>query len=100
MQGASRFRRAGRRFDERPVTLTVGTRSFLRLRRCEPVAMEHVFPVKSLCIARECSTTCRSTRKRAWQRMPILRLPWAKSLSLVAIPAAGWQKAMVAALAR
>jgi hypothetical protein len=41
-----------------------------------------------------------STRKRAWQRMPLLRLPWAKSLSLVAIPAAGRQKAMVAALAR
>jgi hypothetical protein len=32
---------------------------------------------------------CMSTRKRAWQRMPLLRSPWAKPLSLVGIPAAG-----------
>ena len=62
--------------------------------------MEHVFPVVCFCIARQMLTTGMSTRKRAWQRMPLVRSPWAKSLSLGAIPAAGWQRAMVAVLAR
>ena len=33
------------------------------------------------------NATCISTRKRAWQRMPLLCSPSAKSLSLVGIPA-------------
>ena len=33
------------------------------------------------------NATRMSTGKRAWQRMPLLRSPWAKSLSLVGVPA-------------
>jgi hypothetical protein len=51
--------------------------------------MEHVFPVVCFCIARQMLTTSMSARKRAWRRMPLLRSPWAKSLSLAGIPAAG-----------
>jgi hypothetical protein len=32
-------------------------------------------------------TTCMSTRKKAWQRMLLLRSAWAKSLSVRGIPA-------------
>jgi hypothetical protein len=45
-------------------------------------------PVGCFCIARRLMTTCMSTRKRAWQRMPLPRSPSAKSLWLGAIPAA------------
>jgi hypothetical protein len=45
--------------------------------RCDPVAMEHVFPVVCFCIERQLLTTS-STRKRAWQIMPLLRSPSAK----------------------
>ena len=73
----------------RDSNLSPGRFRFWGCRRSEPVAMEHVFPVECFCIARQMLTTCMSTRKRAWQRMPLLRSAWAKSLSLGAIPAAG-----------
>jgi len=49
--------------------------------------MEHLSPCGCFCVARRLMTTCMSTRKRAWQRMPLPRSPSAKSLSSGAIPA-------------
>jgi hypothetical protein len=60
--------------------------------------MEQVFPVVCFCIARQMLTTCMSTRKRAWQRMPFLRSQSAKPLSLLAIPTAGYTGGNVALL--
>ena len=44
------------------------------------------FPCDVFCIAPQMLTICMSTRKRPWQRMPLLHSPWAKSLSLRGYP--------------
>src|SRR6266851_8038733 len=47
-----------------------------------PSAMEHVFPCGMFLHCASNADTCMSTRKRAWQRILLLRSAWAKSLSL------------------
>jgi hypothetical protein len=49
---------------------------------------------------RQMLTTVCQTPKRAWQRMPLLHSPWAKSLSFRGYPGGRLAEAMVAALAR
>jgi hypothetical protein len=85
----------------RPVTLTEsGALSFGAVVAASPSVMEHVFPVECFCIARQMlSTVCQ--RERGLGRE--CRFSTRRGLSpsrLGAIPAAGWQRAMVAALAR
>jgi hypothetical protein len=55
-------------------------------RRCEPVCDGTCFPRGMFLHCASNAVYCMSTRKRAWQRMPLLHSPWAKSLSFRGYP--------------